>query len=620
MRTHPLGAALLLCSTLAACHKDVNISDPPFDEPDHGFPFDGDFGAPGPSPINQPQFGATVTQPTPPPPLSGGTLTVLADGKTAVAADPDRDRIYVVDLDQQAKLSDLPLSAGDEPGRVLEDGKGRVHVILRSGGAVLTLSRDPWAVSARRPICPAPRGLAWNADTDQLYVACAGGELMTLPAAGGDATLVVQLDRDLRDVLVRRGQILVSRFRSAELLTLDLAGHILARTEPALEHTSFGPQGATSFSPAAAWRLVSGPGQDDVYLLHQRGADDTITTSKPGGYGGGSDPCHDPIVHSTISQMTPGTTPVAGPALVGASLAVDLAFAHHDDKIAVLSAGNAHNPGLPSVSFTTLFDVKSATDCSTDRVSPWASGGMEPIALAFTGDDRLVVQSREPAKLILADSGIVIMLSGDSKADTGHAVFHANSGAGLACASCHLEGGEDGRVWSFENSGPRRTQSLRGGILGTEPFHWDGDQASFSVLMAEVFGHRMSGPALQPGQLMAMQTWVNRIPLIPAAAPIDPAAVERGRTLFQDGANLGCASCHAGPLLTDNASVDVGTGAPFQVPSLRGLAWRAPFLHDGRAATLMDRFGAQGGGDLHGHTSQLTSSQLGDLVAYLESL
>jgi hypothetical protein len=43
-------------------------------------------------------------------------------------------------------------------------------------------------------------------------------------------------------------------------------------------------------------------------------------------------------------------------------------------------------------------------------------------------------------------------------------------------------------------------------------------------------------------------------------------------------------------------------------------------MHDGCAPTLADRFGACGGGDRHGHTSQLTADQVADLVAYLDSL
>src|SRR5205823_5468718 len=85
--------------------------------------------APSPmvSPLS-PAFTATVRALTPPRPISGGTLLVSRDGKLAVAADSDRDRVYVVDLEQRALRWDVALEAGDEPGRVVEDGAGRVHV------------------------------------------------------------------------------------------------------------------------------------------------------------------------------------------------------------------------------------------------------------------------------------------------------------------------------------------------------------------------------------------------------------------------------------------------------------------------------------------------------------
>jgi cytochrome c peroxidase len=99
----------------------------------------------------------------------------------------------------------------------------------------------------------------------------------------------------------------------------------------------------------------------------------------------------------------------------------------------------------------------------------------------------------------------------------------------------------------------------------------------------------------------------------------DAAAVQRGLALFQD-AQIGCSTCHNGPKLTNNQTVDVGTGGQFQVPWLVGVAARAPFLHNGCIITLQDRFGPWAGGDQHGKTSQLTAAQINDLVAYLESL
>ena len=92
----------------------------------------------------------------------------------------------------------------------------------------------------------------------------------------------------------------------------------------------------------------------------------------------------------------------------------------------------------------------------------------------------------------------------------------------------------------------------------------------------------------------------------------------RGAAIFHDSAT-GCSSCHDGELLTNNNSYDVGTGGPFQVPSLVGLDARAPFMHDGCATTLADRF-EPCGGTAHGETSHLGDAEKADLIQYLRSL
>lgn len=83
---------------------------------------------------------------------------------------------------------------------------------------------------------------------------------------------------------------------------------------------------------------------------------------------------------------------------------------------------------------------------------------------------------------------------------------------------------------------------------------------------------------------------------------------------------MGCANCHSGPALTNNETVDVGTGGPLQVPSLVGLGRRAPYFHDGCASTLVEIFEAACGGGLHGAVGALRQGQLAELVAFLESL
>ena len=188
-------------------------------------------------------------------------------------------------------------------------------------------------------------------------------------------------------------------------------------------------------------------------------------------------------------------------------------------------------------------------------------------------------------------------LSSTSRADTGHQVFHANAGGGIACASCHAEGDDDGRVWNFVCTGARRTQSLQTGLRGTEPFHWSGDEATIDVLMRDVFVGRMSGPMLSSEQINLMLNWIDAQPRPSRAAPADAAAVARGRALFNDTQNVGCVSCHCGR--HGSATTRRWTSAPaalFQVPSLIGVGTRGPYMHDGCAPTLRDRFTPACGG------------------------
>ena len=182
-----------------------------------------------------------------------------------------------------------------------------------------------------------------------------------------------------------------------------------------------------------------------------------------------------------------------------------------------------------------------------------------------------------------------------------------------------MEGQEDGRTWNFDTEGPRRTMNVAGGISGRSPYHWDGRLTSFGNLVTTVYNQRMGGPTLTTDQITAAQSSMNAIPPLPGVVS-DPDAVARGQAVFTDSMH-GCATCHTGAQFTNNRTgLDVGTGGTFKVPSLVGLAYTAPYLHDGCAATLADRFGSCGGGDLHGVTSTLTQGQISDLIAYLDSL
>jgi len=604
-----------------------------------------------------PQYGTTVAAPTPPPAISGGTLRILADGHTAVAADSDRDQVYIVNLTTKA-VRTVALNAGDEPGRVVADAAGRAHVALRHGGALVSIDTVTGEIISRRAVCAAPRGTAYDPATDLVHVACSGGELVSLPAAGGNAIRTLNLSQDLRDVVVDGSRLRVSRFLSAEVLTVAADGSVSGTVKlPTFRATA--ARGGQRYTPSVAWRMAEMPDGSGVMMLHQRGVDEEVQPVV-GGYGG-PDACSG-IVHPAVTMVGADGSTRSGPAMAGMVLAVDMAISPDGQRVAFVSAGNSTNqiPGDSGPDLTRVFvsDTDSVTDdhvgCMPDGThgpcNPGFAGGVmppiagsstgggatcgvpdpsvpqvvgEPIAVAFDGSGQVIVQSREPAMLALPGTGNNIVLSTTSRADTGHLIFHSNAGGFLACASCHAEGNDDGRVWNFTCQGARRTQSLQaGGLRGSEPFHWDGMETDMTRLMTDVFQGRMSGPQLAPDQINGLMNWIDTQPHMPRTLPTDTAAIDRGRALFNDATRAACSSCHAGTRMTNNATVDVGTGGAFQVPSLVGIGSRGPFMHNGCAKTLADRFSdtACGGGSKHGNVAGFSSNELSDLITYLQSI
>lgn len=617
-----------------------------------------------------------------PPPISGGTLAISADGTRAIVADSERDVVTIVSLPSMEIVGRVALEQGDEPGRLAIDGNNIAHVALRGTGELVSVDAATASVVRRDSVCGAPRGVAYDAATDRVHVACAGGELVALAAANGEEAWRTQVEVDLRDVLVSGDHLVVTRFKSAEQLHVDKLGHVMSRKRPSslLHNTSLKSQ---VMDPAVAWRAVEG-GNGDVVMVHQRAQREAVVIDQPvqqdsGGssYGGGGgndffrEPTCDSIVHTAVSVSSASGQEQVSLPLPDTVLAVDVAAS--STLIAVAVAGHA-DPDAPrpfthfegdgddGVSFgggstfgpqtgsvlvvqRSSLSVVDATNnesfgChSVGTIMPPSSDGVTPTAeqvtaVAFTPNGDLVFLTREPSTLSFVSTASSfglptsvtarVELGGESVADTGHDLFHRDSGGGIACASCHAESSDDGHTWDFNTIGLRRTQSINVGLEGTAPFHWDGDMSGLHEIMDTVFIGRMGGVRQSADRLGALQGWVFEQAPPAAVRGADDAAAARGHALF-NADEVGCATCHSGAKLTNNASVDVGTGEPgqrFQVPSLVGIAYRAPFMHTGCASTLRDRFTNTecAGGDQHGNTSHLSSEQIDDLVAYLETL
>lgn len=120
------------------------------------------------------------------------------------------------------------------------------------------------------------------------------------------------------------------------------------------------------------------------------------------------------------------------------------------------------------------------------------------------------------------------------------------------------------------------------------------------------------------------------------------AAESRGFRIFTGKGR--CSNCHTGFALSDNNFYDIGLpgedkgrGAviglaaanyAFKTPTLRELAWTAPYMHDGSLATLEDVVRHYEGGGVPRPTRsrdlpqglRLSERERGDLIAFLETL
>ncbi len=557
-------------------------------------------------------------------PILGGTVAVVGGGDFAVVSDPDRDLIHIVDLKLGSVRGTVRLTVGSQPTRAVEDNRGLIRVALRGSGQVATVGLADASLRNVTSVCAEPRGLAWDSARTTLLVACAGGELVSLPSTG--STSVRRLGEELRDVVVRNGQVQVSTFRSATLLTVE-DRQVRSTKPPSISLPPVRDQPA-AFVPTVAWRTLAGPGETTV-MIHQRSVEgdiDTIRTGLPPvAVPYYRNPCDSAVVRSAVTVIDGKGSAVSSFEVPGI-LPVDAALSPDGTELAIVNPGNLELTRVTLSQTGTSGGICGPVSAATPPLDnegrltgPWG----QPVGVAFTPAGALIVHSRDPSVLVVvpprgATNQTIerITLSSDRLDGPGAQLFHTSPG-GLACASCHPEGREDGHVWTFFGKA-RRTQTLSGGLSQTAPFHWKGDLGSLGELVDDTFVARMGGAAPTAEQISSLTRFLDSLSAPPAPSPASPVDMTKGRAAF-DAA--GCNSCHSGSSFTNSSTTSVGTGEAFQVPSLKGVSRRGPWMHDGCAKTLAQRLtDPTCGGSAHGDLTALTPAQRDDLLSYLGQL
>lgn len=547
------------------------------------------------------QSSVPVVPAAPSTPFVGGTLLITRSGQYAIAAQPELDRVDVVNLDTDV-VQTLTLAEHSIPTQVVEDGAGKVYVVLRGSSAVARLDIEaPSLDTLLSPVCAEPRGLAYAAASDEVIVACRSGELVWINASTAEIARSVDVADDLRDVVATDTGLWVSTFRGARVLQLDLDGTLVNEQHLAVVSDT---DGLGAFEPHVATRMLQ-LSAATVAVQHQRANQVPLSGAyyAPSGASKG-------VVHSTLSLVSDDDV-VQSAGVLPHGTVLDMAVNHAGTHYAALAHAGAR---------TALF----AGNLS-DAVARSALEGIEPsttyldgtaTAVTFDNDDRAVVQLVWPTRLVVIGDREIALTDGRPPSD-GKQLFYAPTERGVACANCHPEGDEDGVTWMFAFEGLRRTQALAGRITLTQPLHWQGERPEMIDVLQDTLVARMGGSLPPEGTELSLTAFLDGLPLLRPLRALEASEVGQGRTVFEA---LKCDTCHAGDNLTDNLNHDVGTGAEFQTPSLLGVAYRLPVMHDGCAVTLEDRFGACGGDERHGDLSGLSADDRSLLIAYLEAL
>ncbi|MBC7955027.1 MAG: Ig-like domain-containing protein [Cytophagales bacterium] len=560
------------------------------------------------------------------------TLAQAPDGRIWVA-NAGSGSISVLDPASGALVQTIALGLGTRPFGVVFNPLGTAAFItLQGSGRVLKLHPGTGAVQASLSAGTSPRGLAISGDSNRLLV----------------TRYISPLDRG-EVVEVNPSAFAVTR-------TFALA------TDPGPDTEGSG-RGVPNFLSAVTIQ----PDGKRAWIPSKK--DNTLR----GTFRDGNALTFESTVRTIVSQ-------------------IDL-----DNNAEVLSARRDLNDRdmANAVTFTPLGDYAFISTQGTNQievmdtynrqlVAGLVNVGRAPRGLLITPNGRLYVQNFMSRNVSVYDvSGLlnatsntapkvvdIAAVGGEALAANvfnGKRIFYnaddrrMNRDKYISCASCHQDGGHDGRTMDFTDRGEglRNTIPLNGRRgTGQGRVHWTANFNEIQDFEHDIrnnFGGTgfLSDAQFNTGtrntplgdpkaglnsDLDALAAYVNslssvgRSPFRNADGSLTAAAVA-GQQIFNGSGQ--CGSCHSGADFTDSASGvlrDVGTlkassgkrlGATLtglDTPTLKGLWDTAPYLHDGSAATLLDVLTTANPAGRHGTTSGLNATQLSQLVAYLQQI
>ena len=577
------------------------------------------------------------------------SIALAAAGDRLYVVNPDADSISAIDPRRRRLLAEIPLGVPRRDGpaytptvmpralAVSLDG-ATVYVTGQRSGALHAV--DVAAQKARSvPVCSEPVGVVLSADGGAVFVACSQDDAVVrldtatlavtgrTAVGGGPWALAWSPSGD---------RLLVSHLVRPLVTSIDPAAMTVAATWKVPDIAARGERRLAHGEPRALYDLAARPGTSEVWLAHLLLATDTAqpaldfeSTVFPALSAFREDGVHRATLSTDVQEL-PGLDGafadiVAGPHAI--AFTADGAYAlvvdtHSEDVLAVDMERGVQAALLRPLPGHMPEGIALAPDDSVAYIDQRNTSDVAVVKLDRSrGALRLAVDG-EPIRRLVTDPMPPELRAGQ------HLFYSANSDQlpitrnhWMSCASCHVEGRTDAVTWKF-TQGPRDTPSNAGGMLGTGFLFRTAARnrvQDYHETIAIEQGGRID-PVAHARLLDELAAYVNHAIPAPIPPATDPKLVARGRELFFD-ATVGCATCHPPPAYTDSGTGnpaldlagvvllhDVGTcvtaghpdvaqpdiaGNPraaclFDTPSLRGIASSPPYLHDGRAATLLD--------------------------------
>ncbi len=593
----------------------------------------------------------------------------------------DNDSVSVFDAVTSAKVREIAVGAAPRSVAVAPDG--RIWVVNKDAATMSVIDRTSLAVvqTIALPRAAMPFGLVFAPDGSAAYVTLeALGQLQKLHPGTGAVIGSVAVGPSPRHLSITAAsdRILVSRF-----ITPPLPGEATATV---VTQSGGAPRGGEVVVVTPAMVI-----DRTVVLQHSDRPDSSVQGSGVPNYlaaaviapGGGSawvpskqDNVKRGVLRNGIGLDFQNTVRAVSSRIDLSAWVEDAAARIDHDNASLASAAVFHpNGAYLFVALQTSRQVAVIDPFSRHELFRFDTG-RAPDGLAISADgSRLFVNNFMDRTLGVYDlsrlvnfgemSAIAVMTPNAVASERliaqvlqGKRLFYDARDPRLArdaymsCASCHNDGGHDGRVWDMTGFGEglRNTISLRGRGTGHGRLHWSGnfdEVQDFEAQIRQLAGGTglMANPDFSAGtrsqplgdkkaglsaDLDALAAYVASLdsfapsPYRPTAASVSSSALE-GKLLFS---SKNCASCHAGVAFTNsigNSLVNVGTIKSssgmrlgdtlvgLDVPTLRDVWATAPYLHDGSASTLEAAVQAHNGLGIGG-------SDAARLAAYLREI